>query len=66
MTPAEGAIIDGFKIPGGTIVGINPWVIHRNTEIYGEDADVFRPERWLDAPEAEIENMKRNLFSVGS
>ncbi|XDG03463.1 hypothetical protein ABKA04_003078 [Annulohypoxylon sp. FPYF3050] len=66
VTPAEGAIIDGFKIPGGTIVGINPWVIHRNTEIYGEDADVFRPERWLDAPEAEIENMKRNLFSFGA
>ncbi|KAI1442488.1 benzoate 4-monooxygenase cytochrome P450 [Annulohypoxylon stygium] len=66
VTPAEGAIIDGFKIPGGTIVGINPWVIHRNTDIYGEDVDVFRPERWLDASETEIENMKRNLFSFGA
>jgi cytochrome P450 len=64
MTPAEGAIIDGYKIPGGTIVGVNPWVIHRNTEIYGQDVDVFRPERWLDGPEAKVDEMKRNLFSV--
>ncbi|KAI1138396.1 benzoate 4-monooxygenase cytochrome P450 [Hypoxylon sp. FL0543] len=66
VTPAEGAIIDGYMIPGGTIVGVNPWVIHRNTDIYGEDVDVFRPERWLDSPEATIDNMKRNLFSFGA
>nr|AVY05537.1 cytochrome P450 monooxygenase [Nodulisporium sp.] len=66
VTPTEGAIIDGYRIPGGTIVGVNPWVIHRNTDIYGEDVDVFRPERWLDAPEATIDNMKRNLFSFGA
>lgn len=24
------------------------WLIHRNPKIWGEDAHVFRPERWLD------------------
>ncbi|RYC62500.1 hypothetical protein CHU98_g3725 [Xylaria longipes] len=63
VTPPEGAIIDGYRIPGGTIVGINPWVIHRNSSIFGEDVDTFRPERWLDEPEDVIMDMKRNLFS---
>ncbi|KAI0010205.1 benzoate 4-monooxygenase cytochrome P450 [Xylariaceae sp. FL0662B] len=66
VVPPEGATIDGYNIPGGTIVGINPWVIHRNTEIFGEDVDVFRPERWLDGSEDKISEMRRNLFSFGA
>jgi cytochrome P450 len=64
VTPPEGARIDGYHIPGGTIVGVNPWVIHRNTEIFGEDVETFRPERWLKGLEDSIQEMKRNLFSV--
>ncbi|KAI0446170.1 benzoate 4-monooxygenase cytochrome P450 [Xylaria telfairii] len=66
VTPPEGAIIDGYRIPGGTIVGINPWVIHRNRKVYGDDVDTFRPERWLDSPQDVIIEMKRNLFSFGA
>ena len=38
---------DGSTIPPGTIVGLNPWVIHRDPEVFGADADAFVPERWL-------------------
>ncbi|KAL6237339.1 cytochrome P450 [Aspergillus navahoensis] len=31
----------------GTIVHYSVWTIHRSTEIYGDDAEKFRPERWL-------------------
>lgn len=65
VTPPEGAFIDGYHIPGGTIVGINPWVIHRNAKIFGDDVDDFRPERWLDGDGRQIAEMRRNLFSVG-
>lgn len=52
--PAEGVTVtvpgpggrDHF-LPGGTVVGINPWVTNRDPVIFGPDPDVFRPERWL-------------------
>ena len=47
VVPAGGAEIAGKFIKGGTIVGCNPWVIHRRREVFGEDVDVFRPERWI-------------------
>lgn len=28
-------------------VGVNPWVIHRNQDVFGEDVEEFRPDRWL-------------------
>ncbi|KAK6084349.1 benzoate 4-monooxygenase cytochrome p450 [Seiridium cupressi] len=37
----------GSFVPAGSIVGINPYVVHRNKRIWGEDADSFRPERWI-------------------
>ena len=30
-----------------TVIGTNPWVVHRNAEIFGDDVEAFRPERWL-------------------
>lgn len=44
---SEGLHIAGTFFPAGTEVGINPWVIHNNKSIFGPDAHVFRPERWL-------------------
>ncbi|KAK6951538.1 hypothetical protein Daesc_006059 [Daldinia eschscholtzii] len=64
--PREGAIIDGYHIPGGTIVGVNAWVLHNNKKVYGEDSDQFRPERWLDATEEKVLEMSRCLFSFGA
>ncbi|KAM3503456.1 hypothetical protein MY11210_008711 [Beauveria gryllotalpidicola] len=37
---------DGRRIPGGTFVGLNAWGTQLNP-VFGADAHVFRPERWL-------------------
>ena len=26
---------------------MNPWVVHRDRDVFGEDAEFFRPDRWL-------------------
>lgn len=36
-------------IPKGEIVGWSLYTMHRRKDIFGEDAEDFRPERWLDA-----------------
>ncbi|GAB7365952.1 hypothetical protein MBLNU230_g7280t1 [Neophaeotheca triangularis] len=44
----EGLILtDGSQIPPGTIVGMNPYVVQRTEEVFGEDRDEYVPERWL-------------------
>jgi cytochrome P450 len=48
VVPAAGATIAGIDFPGGATVGINAWVAHQNTYIYGVDAHIWRPERWLE------------------
>ncbi|CAG9950703.1 unnamed protein product [Clonostachys rosea f. rosea IK726] len=66
--PKGGTTISGTFIPEGTIVGINPWVVARDKRIYGEDADIFRPERWLEADEEQLKEMERSslVFGAGS
>ena len=37
-----------FFVPKGTLVNWDVYTMHRRKDLYGEDAEVFRPERWLD------------------
>lgn len=49
------------------MVGVNPWVAHTNRSVYGEDADVFRPERWLEEENTDGENkMEQYFFTVST
>ncbi|KAJ0114150.1 hypothetical protein J7T55_007984 [Diaporthe amygdali] len=45
--PRTGMAVHGLCIPRGTTVGCNPVSLHRSADIFGRDAEVFRPERWL-------------------
>lgn len=42
-------------IPRGGLVSWNLWALHRRKDYFGEDAEVFRPERWLDEEEGDEE-----------
>jgi cytochrome P450 len=62
----------GPYLPAGTIVGANPWIIHRHS-IFGEDVESFVPERWLRADgESETaflarrQHMFRATFTFGA
>ncbi|KAK4176254.1 cytochrome P450 [Triangularia setosa] len=49
QVPKGGDNICGYQVPEGTQVSHNYSGIMRLKDIFGEDADVFRPERWLEA-----------------
>ena len=65
VVPSEGAVILGHHIPKGTIVGCNAWVINRHAGIFGEEAEQFRPERWLKASPEARKTMEGTLFHFG-
>jgi cytochrome P450 len=46
--PQGDTLSDGIFIPGGTAVGQCAWRIFRNKTVFGEDAEVWRPERWIE------------------
>jgi cytochrome P450 len=43
----ETVLPDGTRLPKGSVVVWCPWAMNRSKITWGEDADVFRPERWL-------------------
>lgn len=49
--PQGGMRVGDKYIPAGTEVGISPLAQNRNPEIWGDDADEFKPERWLVSEE---------------
>jgi cytochrome P450 len=49
QVPQGGDVINGYFVPEGTQIGMNFFGLMRSKEIWGPDADVFRPERWLEA-----------------
>jgi hypothetical protein len=44
-------------------VGVNPYVLHYQTSIFGDDAEDFNPDRWF-RPDAAV--MDRYMFQFGS
>lgn len=51
--PDTGVTLCGRYFPKGIVVGSNAWVVHRDKAIFGENAEEFYPERWLECtPEA--------------
>ncbi|OAR05796.1 hypothetical protein LLEC1_04638 [Akanthomyces lecanii] len=64
--PPEGDVIDGKQIPGGTQIGTSPFAIYHSKEVFGEDASLFLPERWLEADEHRVSLMSRVVDLVFS
>ncbi|KAK0641271.1 cytochrome P450-like protein [Cercophora newfieldiana] len=69
IVPEGGLEIAGHKVPGGTIVGCSAWVVHMNKEIFGEDEEAFRPERWLvgkgEGEEQRVKVMNGTMLQFG-
>lgn len=47
VPPQGDTLPDGRFVPGGTRIAPSIWALTRRKDVFGEDVDVFRPERWL-------------------
>ncbi|KAL8836160.1 MAG: hypothetical protein Q9170_003013, partial [Blastenia crenularia] len=65
VVPAEGAIISGFHFPSGYRIGINGAVVQYDRGVFGSDAHVFRPERWIEGDAAKMEKTML-VFGAGA
>ncbi|KAJ4164833.1 hypothetical protein LMH87_006488 [Akanthomyces muscarius] len=55
--PPGGEHINGYFVPGGTEIGQAFLAVGRSKQIWGADADIFRPDRWLCASPVELKRM---------
>lgn len=51
VPPGPGVSILSTHFPRGTVLSVPAYTVHHSTEIWGSDADDFRPERWDDVSE---------------
>jgi cytochrome P450 len=56
--PPQGDTFKGIWLPGGTKIGNCTWGVLRRKDVWGEDADTFRPERWLEAESEKLKEME--------
>jgi len=59
--PKGGDMIHGKFIPGGTDIAYSAWDFYKDTNIFGADAEIFRPERWLEASEEQLAIMQKTI-----
>lgn len=65
--PAQGLQLpNGFYVPEGYRVSMGPFVVQRDAELFGEDAETFRPERWLEADKERLRQMNTSMLSFGA
>jgi cytochrome P450 len=67
LVPQGGDTLAGRFVPGGTKIAMSTWAIQRSS-VYGEDTDIFMPERWIHADDETEKRMLRTLgivFGVG-
>lgn len=63
QVPADGDVINGYYLPGGTFVGLNSLATQLHP-IYGDDREKFKPERWLIEDTSVLKEMYHTLELV--
>ncbi|KAI0701997.1 cytochrome P450 monooxygenase [Cytidiella melzeri] len=64
VVPEGGLTIKDHYFPEGAVLSVPTYTIHRDTEVWGNDPDTFRPERWFEQEQKAVQKTF-NPFSFG-
>ena len=64
VVPEGGITICGRYLKETTVVGMNPYVVNRHRPTFGEDADSWRPERWLGHDVEDRRKLEQSIMTV--
>ena len=64
LVPQGGMTVCGRFFPEGTVLSVPTYTIHRDRDVWGEDVDAFRPERWFEQDKTAVQKTF-NPFSFG-
>jgi cytochrome P450 len=62
VVPHPGETFSGYFVPGGTIVGMSSWLMHRNPDVF-PDPMKFDPDRWLN--HEDFRRLERHMVPFG-
>jgi cytochrome P450 len=57
----EDDTVCGVHVPAGTNVCWSAWAVLRNKDLFGADADMFRPDRWLRVRDEKLTAMENTI-----
>ncbi|KAG4439245.1 hypothetical protein IFR05_005283 [Cadophora sp. M221] len=63
VTTPQGVEFDDAHFPQGTVLSVPSYTIHHMAEIWGEDVEEFKPDRWLNLTKRQKQAF--NPFSYG-
>lgn len=64
VVPKGGVIVLGYHLPEGTKVGGSPYVVNRHKGTFGEDAESWKPERWISKDEGHKRKLEQSMLTV--
>lgn len=63
VVPKGGLTIGGNYYPEGTVVGMSPYVVNRHKPTFGEDSEMWNPDRWM-VPEERKRKLEASVMTV--
>ena len=64
IVPEGGMMVPGHFFKEGTVLSVPSYTIHRDRKVWGDDVTAYRPERWFEGDNDEIQKAF-NPFSYG-
>jgi cytochrome P450 len=65
VVPKGGLTIGGNYYAEGTVVGMSPYVVNRHKPTFGEDSEMWNPDRWM-VPEERKRKLEASVMTVNS